>query len=83
MLQSEKFCRIMQNNLEIIDRVTRGFLIRFQDVIITRSSIVVDVVLFERRVSNYWDTNILIDKRKTKNTKSRPGIANGSKKLEL
>lgn len=53
----------METDLIIDDRDKRGFLIHFQNVMIIWSSIVDEIVLLERRVSNCWFAKILHGRR--------------------
>lgn len=50
-VKCQRFNRIKQINNVIKDRDSRGFFIRFLNVIITRSSIVEEVFPFDRRIS--------------------------------
>lgn len=58
-----RFSKIMQINCTTKGHYTSGFFIRFQNVIITRSSVVGEVILWEQRVINYCVTKTSHNKR--------------------
>lgn len=80
----QRFNRIKQINNVIKDRDSRGFLIRFLNVIITRSSIVVEVFPFDRRISCNCIAKISHGERTECDERSHivPGIVKLFKRLE-